>query len=85
MRICKMCAACTRNVQKCTLLFVVARLLQILQQISSQRPAGRAGCVTQGLHLRQGLILNVSTSKALLLRGHIQIAGQQGTGMGAKV
>nr|DAO52860.1 MAG TPA: hypothetical protein [Caudoviricetes sp.] len=71
--------------KKCTLLFVVARLLQILQQISSQCPAGRTGCVTQSLHLRQGLILNVSASKALLLRGHIQITGQQGTGMGAKV
>nr|DAO36741.1 MAG TPA: hypothetical protein [Caudoviricetes sp.] len=66
-------------------LFAVARLLQILQQVSRQRPAGLTGGVTKGLHLRQGPILNVSASKALLLRGHIQIAGQQGTGMGAKV
>ena len=78
MRICKVRATCT-------LLFAVARLLQILQQVSGYSPAGLTGSVTQGLHFRQGLILNVSASKALLLWGHIQIAGQQGTGMGAKV
>lgn len=31
--------------KKCTLLFAAARLLQILQQVSSQRPAGRTGCI----------------------------------------
>lgn len=75
----------TLNTRKiCALLFVVARLLQILQQISSQRPAGFTGGSVQ-LVKSGDLVGRVHHSKGLLIWRHAHIAGQSGADISAKV
>nr|DAM51835.1 MAG TPA: hypothetical protein [Caudoviricetes sp.] len=68
----------------CALLFAVARLLQILQHVSSQRPAGRTGGSMQ-LVKCGNLVGRIHHCKGLLVRRHAHIAGQSGADVGTEV